>query len=178
MSAGAHRSTTPAAGRRFASTPSSCDLSPMAATLPVVLGAGAGFLLAVLWFDLMFDVQARTLDGPDCDARLASIAGYYRRVTTEAFPMNRLVAVVMLVVIAGSVAQIFAGSLTPGRAGLALALIAAPVGLAGLRVVPNAVRLGARRDSLETQRALARGILRDHVLCFIAVAGFLALQVA
>ena len=47
----------------------------MHATLPIALGAGAGFLLAVLWFDLMFDVQARHLDGPGGDTRLASIAG-------------------------------------------------------------------------------------------------------
>ena len=79
----------------------------MHATLPVILGAGAGFLLAVLWFDLMFDVQARRLDAPDGDARLASIADYYRRVTIEAFPANRLVATVMLITIAGSVVQLW-----------------------------------------------------------------------
>ena len=49
-----------------------------------VLAACGGFLLAVLWFDLMFDVQvlrhgsAAVLPEPV----LASIAGYYRRVTT------------------------------------------------------------------------------------------------
>ena len=45
--------------------------------------AGAGFLLAVLWFDLMFDVQAARQPGGDLPEEvLASIAGYYRRVTT------------------------------------------------------------------------------------------------
>ena len=48
--------------------------------------AGAGFLLAVLWFDLMFDVQvlggARDRELPE--EMLASVAGYYRRVTTAA----------------------------------------------------------------------------------------------
>ncbi len=43
--------------------------------------AGAGFLLAVLWFDLMFDVQAR---GTVTDDAIASISAYYRRVTTDA----------------------------------------------------------------------------------------------
>jgi len=146
----------------------------MHATLPVVLGAGAGFLLAVLWFDLMFDVQARRLDAPDGDARLASIADYYRRVTIEAFPANRLVATVMLITIAGSVVQLWrAPSL---RAVAALALVVAPVTLAWRRVVPNAMRLGARADDLVVQRALARTIWRDHVLCFIAILAFLALQ--
>ena len=59
--------------------------------------AGVGFLMAVLWFDLMFDVQTRKhRDGLLPPEVLASISGYYRRVTTEAFPMNRLVALVML----------------------------------------------------------------------------------
>ena len=51
------------------------------------VAAGAGFLLAVLWFDLMFDVQAlrhRERDLPE--AVLASIAGYYARVTGSSPP--------------------------------------------------------------------------------------------
>ena len=51
--------------------------------------AGAGFLLAVLWFDLMHDVQVLRLPaGEDPSAALTSIARYYRRVTTDARPMN------------------------------------------------------------------------------------------
>ena len=47
--------------------------------------AGCGFLLAVLWFDLMFDVQAlRAPEGELPERSLASIAGYYARVTTAA----------------------------------------------------------------------------------------------
>ena len=38
--------------------------------------AGAGFLLAVLWFDLMFDVQALG-GGVLPEDKLASIADYY-----------------------------------------------------------------------------------------------------
>ena len=144
----------------------------MYATLPVLLGAGAGFLLAVLWFDLMFDVQVRRLDDADGDARLASIADYYRRVTVEAFPANRLVATVMLITIAGSIVQLWrAPSL---RALVAVALVVGPVTLAGRRVVPNAMRLGTRRDELTIQRALARMIWCDHILCFTCIAAFLA----
>ena len=47
--------------------------------------AGAGFLLAVLWFDLMFDVQVIGHRGAVLpEAVLASIAAYYARVTTRA----------------------------------------------------------------------------------------------
>jgi len=51
--------------------------------------AGAAFLLAVLWFDLMFDVQVRKHAGDPLPADvLASISAYYRRATTEAYPMT------------------------------------------------------------------------------------------
>src|SRR5437762_2349871 len=59
--------------------------------------AGAGFLLAVLWFDLMYDVQViGHREGSLPESVLESIGRYYRRVTTDARPMNRLVALSML----------------------------------------------------------------------------------
>jgi hypothetical protein len=54
--------------------------------------AGAGFLLAVLWFDLMFDVQTRKYAGDLLPPEVTSISACYRHVTTEAYPMNRVVA--------------------------------------------------------------------------------------
>ena len=57
------------------------------------VAAGAGFLLAVLWFDLMFDTQTDKHSGDVLPSDvLASISAYYRRVTTDAYPMNRLIA--------------------------------------------------------------------------------------
>jgi hypothetical protein len=55
---------------------------------PILILCG-GFLLAVLWMDLMFDVQVlrfrdATRELPE-DV-LGSIAAYYRRVTTQARP--------------------------------------------------------------------------------------------
>src|SRR5262249_18886028 len=53
---------------------------------PTLLAACGGFLLAVLWMDLMFDLQ---MLGAAPEAAVASIAAYYRRVTTDARPMNQ-----------------------------------------------------------------------------------------
>ena len=61
--------------------------------------AGVGFLLAVLWFDLMHDVQVLRPHENE-DEAVRSIARYYRRVTTDARPMNRLVALVMVATLA------------------------------------------------------------------------------
>jgi hypothetical protein len=142
------------------------------------IAAGAGFLLAVLWFDLMFDVQVRSHDADVPEPVLASIAAYYARVTTASRPMNRLVAAVMLATLAAIIAQI-AGGEDPRWVGWAsLALAAFPIGLARVRTVPDAVRLGQRADSAYDQQALARSILRDHVACFAAILTLLVLQLA
>jgi len=142
---------------------------------------GGGFLWAVLWMDLLFDVQvlrhpARGGDLPE--PVLASIAGYYRRVTTEASPLGRLVGVVMAVTLASVGAQLARGVPSRGVALASLLLAAAPVALAVTRVFPNAVRLGARRDPAAVQSALARAICRDHLGCLACILGFLALQLA
>jgi hypothetical protein len=139
--------------------------------------AGAGFLLAVLWFDLMFDVQAaRGLGGDLPEEVLASIAGYYRRVTTAARPMNRLVALVMLATIVAVVLQITGGDRPAWIGWTSLALVCAAVLLAGLRTVPSAVRLGSRVGSAAGQSEAARAIRRDHLFCFAAIASVLAVQ--
>jgi hypothetical protein len=139
--------------------------------------AGAGFLLAVLWFDLMFDVQAlRHRDGDLPEEVLSSTAGYYRRVTTAARPMNRLVAAVMVGTIVAIVAQLVQGDAPRWAAVVSLVLTAAAISVAAVHTVPGAVRLGARSDAIAGQSCLARSILRDHLLCITAVAVVLVLQ--
>jgi ER membrane protein SH3 len=141
------------------------------------VAAGAGFLVAVLWFDLMFDVQVTShRAGVLPEAVLASIAAYYVRVTTAARPMNRLVATVMLGTLAAIVVEIVDGSPARwiGLASLALALPA--VALAAVWIVPDAVELGTRRQTAERQSALARSIFRGHVACVLAMAGVLVVQ--
>lgn len=147
------------------------------------VAAGGGFLLAVLWFDLMFDVQVlgdpgEGEDGGLSEATLASIAGYYARVTTAARPMNRLISAVMLLTLAGIVAEIAEGQIDAWVSWSSLALAIGPIALAGLRVVPSAVRLGTRADTVERQSVLARSIWREHILCAAGIAGLLALQLA
>jgi hypothetical protein len=142
------------------------------------VAAGAGFLLAVLWFDLMFDVQVRGHDADVPEPVLASIAAYYARVTTASRPMNRLVAAVMLATLAAIIAQI-ARAEDPRWVGwVSLALAGVPIALARVRTVPDAVRLGRRGDPAADQQALARSILRDHVICFAAILTLVVVQLA
>jgi len=141
--------------------------------------AGAGFLLAVLWFDLMFDVQAlRTRRGELSEGARSSIAAYYRRVTTDARPMNRLVAAAMLWTLATVVIGLVRAEDPAWVWWLSLALVVTAVGVAAVRTVPHAVRLGARTDPEAQQDALARSIGRDHLFCFAAIAALLITQLA
>ena len=140
------------------------------------VAAGAGFLLAVLWMDLMFDVQVLGAGGVIPVETLASISAYYARVTTAARPMNRLIALVMLATIAAAILEV-AGEGT-AASWASLALLAAAIGLAGIRTVPAAVRLGARSETSERQGELARGILREHIFCACCLAVVVVLQLA
>ncbi len=140
-----------------------------------LVAAGAGFLLA----DLMFDIQAlRGREGDLPEAVLSSIAGYYRRVTTTARPMDRLIALMMLLTLAAIVVEIVLGDVPTWVGWTSLMLAAAPVALAATRTLPKAVRLGAREDTVERQSALARSIGREHLLCLASIAALLVLQVA
>jgi hypothetical protein len=139
--------------------------------------AGAGFLLAVLWFDLMFDVQVRghgTSDVPP-DA-LTSIAAYYRRVTTSARPMNRLVGFAMIATIVAIVVQLASDDAPTWLSVASLLLVGGPVGLAAAHTVPAAVRLGAATDAPPQQGRLAQSIWRDHLWCLSGIAALLVLQ--
>ena len=139
--------------------------------------AGAAFLLAVLWFDLMFDVQTRAAPDTSLPADvLTSISAYYRRVTTDAYPMNRLIALVMLLTLGALVAEIVQG-VRPWWVGwVSLALVSSGVVTTLSRTVPNARRLGSAKDTTEVQSTLARAIYRDHVMSFARTTVVLGLQ--
>jgi hypothetical protein len=133
-----------------------------------LLAACGGFLLGVLWMDLMFDVQAL---GTPAEGAIASIAAYYRRVTTEAYPMSRLIAAVMVLTLSAALYRLVRNG-RRAAALLALLLALAAIGLAAIRVVPNAVRLGAAADPPAQLAALARAICVDHFICLGLMTAF------
>jgi hypothetical protein len=131
--------------------------------------------------DLMFDIQVcpylrRESELPE-DV-LASIANYYRRVTTTASPMGHLVGAAMAITIVSLTLELALSREPPWITLASFAFSGAPIALAIARVFPNAVRLGARSDSRLQQSALARAICRDHLLCFAGILVFLALRLS
>jgi len=145
-----------------------------------LIGAAcAGFLIAVLWMDLIFDSQVLAHRGPgDLPAPvLASIAGYYRRATTTSRPMSYLIAVVMVILLGALGFRVATGSEPTWKTIVAAVLAGIPILLAMLRTVPNAIRLGARDSDPAEQSRLARAVCRDHLLCFGGMSAFLVLWV-
>jgi hypothetical protein len=143
-----------------------------------IIAAANGFLLAVLWFDLMFDVQVWRDVGETevSEERLSSIAAYYHRVTTTATPMGRLVALVMLALIGALIAQAVREDVDVWVSVASFVAAAIGIGLAMARVFGRARRLGWRKDSREAQTVLARSIFRDHIVCLAAMVTLLVVQ--
>jgi hypothetical protein len=141
--------------------------------------AGAAFLFCVLWFDLMFDVQTRKHAGDALPTDvLASISSYYRRVTTEAWPMNRLIAVVMLLTLLTIIGGIVQNATHWWIGWISLLAAAGAIGLARVRTIPNAVRLGRAKGSIEDQTRLARAVYQDHLYCIAGISILLVLQLS
>jgi hypothetical protein len=146
--------------------------------LSQIIPAGAGFLISVLWFDLMFDVQVlshrRAPQVPE--SVLDSISAYYHRVTETASPMGRLVAVVMLTLLVSLIVQAARGDVSAWVSVVSIAAALVGFGLAGLRVFGRARRLGRRTDPASVRSEIARSILRDHLVCLAAMVTLLATQ--
>lgn len=140
------------------------------------LTACAGFLLAVLWMDLMFDSQVRSQERALGEPTLASIAGYYHRVTTTSRPRSALIAAVMAALLALLVIEAATGDSPAWLLMLSAVLAGGPILLALLRTVPNAVRLGARADDHGEQSRLAWTIYRDHLLCLGGLSAFMVVR--
>ena len=146
-----------------------------------LLTACSGFLLAVLWMDLIFDVQVlgHRSKGADLpEPVLASIAAYYHRATTTSRPMSRLIALAMLILLGVLGFQAARGH-DPGWLLVTSAILAGvPMVLALTHTVPRAVRLGKRTDGPPEQSRLAWSICRDHLICAGGMLAFLVLWVA
>jgi hypothetical protein len=137
--------------------------------------ACAGFLIAVLWMDLIFDSQVLRHRGADelPEPVLASISGYYRRATTTSRPLSYLIALVMAILVGTLAFAWITGPTAIWALLLASILATGPILLALLRTVPNAVRLGARTADVREQSRLARAVCVDHVACLVCLLGFL-----
>ena len=144
-----------------------------------LLTACSGFLLAVLWMDLIFDVQVHRNKGAELpEPVLASIAAYYHRATTTSRPMSRLIVLVMLILLGALGFEAVRGHDAGWLLVTSTILAAVPMLLAITHTVPSAVRLGQRTDDPPEQSRLARAVYRDHLVCAGSMLAFLVLWAA
>ncbi len=144
--------------------------------MTLIAAACAGFLVAVLWMDLIFDSQVLRHRGADelPESVLASVSAYYRRATTTSRPMSYLIALVMAILLVSLIVRFATGDDPVWLIVVSVVLAGLPIALAIGRTVPNAVRLGARSDDPGGQSRLARSVCVDHLLCLVCLLSFLA----
>jgi len=129
--------------------------------------------------DLIFDTQVLRHRGTDelPQAVLDSVSAYYHRATTTSRPMSRLIAVVMVILVAALGFRWAAGGDPRWLLATSTVLAGFPILLAVARTVRNAVKLGNRAGSPAELSRLARSICRDHLVGLGCMSAFLVLWV-
>ena len=134
-----------------------------------------GFMLAVLYIDLMFDVTAvphRRSKAALPKEVLAPIVHYYRRITQNPY-------VLMFVMFTATVCLVLqiVYDLTPrwaaysSLAAMGLAMVAGTV-----KVIPTAQRLASGQDSEDRQTALIHSMFPSHIVLLICILLLAAIQ--
>ena len=138
-----------------------------------------GFLLAVLWFDLKFDllVLDQLVDRGDVDREaLAGIKAYYARALGTEMAGFPLIMTMMFLSVVATLVQYKDDCLVAWTWLASLLLLVPPILLAIVRVVPNAGKLADSDADYRQQLDLADAILQDHLFCFASISCFLVLQ--
>jgi len=145
------------------------------AKMQVPLFLCIGFMIAVLYLDLVFDVSAvpyRQAKGPLPDHILEPIATYYRYVTRNPY----LLMFVMAIATISIIAELIYG-LAPawkGYASLVLMGLAMIVGV--VRVIPTAERLGTGKGEAEQRTRMVHSMFPAHVFLLITILLLAAVQ--
>jgi hypothetical protein len=132
----------------------------------IILSIGIGFLLAVLWIDIIFDSMVlphRDTKEPLPQEVLETMTRFFHRLTDK----PRLIFVIMSTMLAIIILQIVQSSVPAWAGWSSLILFLTPTGFAAIRVIPTAQRLGSRKDTIEKQSELARSLIGMHTFCLI-----------
>jgi hypothetical protein len=137
------------------------------------VAAGAALLLAVVWWDMIFDSQVlRHPTGTLPPDVLATTSSYYRRCTVDGGPMMYLPVVVMVLVLIGIVLELVRSTIAPWVGWASLILAAWGVVSVAFIAVPRAQRIGRAQESPDILSGLARIVFKLHAaaaVCWIVV---------
>jgi hypothetical protein len=134
-----------------------------------------GFMLAILYIDLMFDVLAvpHRRSGAELPKDvLESITRYYGRVTQNPY----VLVFVMLTTTVSLVLQIVYGLAPRWAAYTSLAAMGLAMAAGVIKVIPAARRLASGTDSREVQARVVHSVFAAHVLLLICILVVAAVQ--
>ena len=134
-----------------------------------------GFMIAVLYIDLQFDLLAlpyRRGRRPLPADVLESIARYYRCITKNPY----LLMFVMLTTVVGLVSEVMY-DLVPRWAGYSsLVLMGVTMATGTIKIIPTAQRLAAGKDPVDEQTRMVYSIFPFHLLVLTTVLLLAAVQ--
>ena len=141
----------------------------------LILCACIGFIIAVMWIDLIFDALVlphHNSKDPLPEEVLATMSSFFKRITYKPF----LIFVILVGMFTIIIQQIINSSVPVWAAWASLIPILVSFGFAVSSVFPTARRLGSRVDTLEKQSELARSLFPIHAFVLIAMLLVLAVQ--
>ena len=134
-----------------------------------------GFMLAVLYIDIAFDLSAlpyRKDKASLPEEVLYSITNYYRRITS-----NPWLLVFVMTTTATCIIWEIVYILVPPRIGYcSLTLFVAVMLISMFKVIPAAQRLGSGKESHEEQVRLVHSLFPYHVMILIGIISLTLLQ--
>jgi hypothetical protein len=134
-----------------------------------------GFMIAVLYIDLQFDILAlphRRTTGPLSADVLEPIASYYRCITKNPYLLMFVMATTLICLIAE-----VKYDLVPRWAGYAsLFLMALSMSVGTFKVIPTAQRLAAGKESVDEQTRMVHSIFPFHIVLLISILLLAAVQ--
>jgi hypothetical protein len=127
-----------------------------------------GFMLAVLYIDLMFDVTAvpyRRTGAALPKEVLAPITHYYGRITQNPY----VLMFVMLTATVCLVAEIVYDLVPRWAAYSSLFFMGLAMVAGSLKVIPTAQRLGSDKDPADVQTSLIHHMLPSHLVLLVSI---------
>jgi len=136
-----------------------------------------GFMLSVLYIDLMFDVTAvpyRRTGAALPKEVLVPITHYYGRITQNPY----VLMFVMLTTTASLVAQIVYDLVPRWAAYSSLVLMGLAMLAGSLKVIPAAQRLSSGKDPEDVQTRLIHSMLPGHIFLLVSILVLAAIQLS
>jgi hypothetical protein len=134
-----------------------------------------GFMIAILYIDLQFDILAlphRRAGGPAPSGVLGQIATYYGVITKNPYLLMFVMMTALLCIIAEIVY-----ALVPRWAGYSSLVFMLLAMLGGIvRVIPTAQRLATDTDTIDERTRMVHSMFPSHIFLLIMILSLAAVQ--